>query len=73
MSEYTGDEYAFGRNPNLQRSAAGRLLTGPSRFRETREARGMESDLIDKVQDLVTRGRREKLGNMHLKRREQSL
>lgn len=44
MSEYTGDEYAFGRNPNLQRSAAGRLLTGPSRFRETREARGIRLD-----------------------------
>ena len=44
MAEYTGDVYAFGRNPLLQRSAAGRLLTGPSRFRETREARGIRLD-----------------------------
>ena len=38
MGEYRGDTYAFGRDPRLQRSARGKLETGPDKQKYTKEA-----------------------------------
>jgi hypothetical protein len=79
MGEYRGDTYAFGRDPKLQRSATGKLQTGPDKNKYTREAHGLRLDREGArqgwkaAQEAVGKQKLDKLAKLKIKKLQKQL